>query len=146
MRFYKFTGLFIAFLILFAAFFSCKSNSNPINPPIPVTTQLEGTWAGKNTDGIDPTNYTYKIHLDSIIDSADGVEKYRGTFTLDTAISPTQINIIITKSDSASWLGKTILALYTLSGNVLLITNNNPGSERPLSIDPPTSVIRFLLQ
>lgn len=138
-------GIIIILMIEGISLISCKS-SNPVNPPVPVKTELEGTWDGANTDGIDQTLWTYIIHLDSIDVQADAVEKYRGIFTLDMAASPKQINIVVTKSATASDMGKTIPALYILSGNILKITANGPGSQRPPNLDSPVLVISMILQ
>ena len=87
------------------------------------------------------------MRLDSIIILADAIEKYRGAFTLDTAVSPRQINSIITKSSTSSEVGKNIPALYIISGgNILLITANGPGSQRPPNMDPPVEVLNLVLQ
>ena len=133
--------LLLGILVIF-----CKS-SNPVNTPAPVKTELEGTWVGTNKDGIDQTQWTYTMRLDSIIILADAIEKYRGAFTLDTAVSPRQINSIITKSSTSSEVGKNIPALYIISGgNILLITANRPGSQRPPNMDPPVEVLNLVLQ
>jgi uncharacterized protein (TIGR03067 family) len=124
---------------------SCKS-SNPASAPAPVKTELEGTWEGMNMDGIDQTQWTYIMALNSIIIQADALEKYCGTFTLDTLASPRHIDIVISKSATVSDAGKTIPGLYNLSGNILQITANGPGSQRPSKIDPPVSVIKLILQ
>jgi uncharacterized protein (TIGR03067 family) len=133
-------ALFLGMLVI-----SCKS-SNPVNAPAPVKTELEGTWEGTNMDGIDQTQWTYIMALNSIIIQADALEKYRGTFTLDTSASPRHIDIVISKSATASDAGKTIPGLYSLSVNILQITGNGPGSQRPSNMDPPVSVIKFILQ
>jgi uncharacterized protein (TIGR03067 family) len=108
--------------------------------------ELEGTWSGTNMDGIDQTQWTYTMALDSIDIQADASEKYSGTFTLDTSVSPRHIDIVITKSTLASDVGKTMPALYKLSGNILQITANAPGSPRPSNMDPPVPVIELILQ
>jgi hypothetical protein len=125
---------------------SCKS-TNPVKPSVPVKTVLEGTWVGRNRDGIDQTEYTYKMAFDSIYIDTNTLEKYRGTFTLDTTMSSRQINIIVTKSSTNSDVGKKIPALYTISGgNILLITANSPGSQRPPNMDSPVPVLSLTLQ
>lgn len=126
--------ILITGLCFFSIFFSCK-NSNPVNSPAPLKTELEGSWAGTNMDGIDQTQWTYVIKLDTISIQADSIEKYHGIFTLDTASAPKQITIRITKGTAASDEGKSIPALYNLSGNILIITANAPGSARPSSMD-----------
>jgi len=146
MRFIKIAGLLIIFLTISIGFYSCKNNSNPASPPVPVKTELEGTWVGNNTDGIDQTVYTYTMALDSIRVDTNSIEKFRGTFTLDSAALPKQINIVITKSATASDVGKTIQALYILSVNILKITANGPGSQRPPNLDSPVPVISMILQ
>ena len=140
----KTAGIIIFLMMGISALISCKS-SNPVNPQVPVKTQLEGTWTGTNMNGTDQTFYTYKMAVDSIFVSADSSEMYRGTFTLDTVALPAQITILITKSDSASYVGKTIPAIYVLSGNVLEITANNPGSSRPTSFDSG-EILKLFLQ
>ena len=144
MQLLKKTVMLITGLWFFGMFISCKS-SNPVNPKVPVKTQLEGTWTGTNMNGTDQTLYTYKMAVDSIFVSADSNEMYHGTFTLDTVALPAQITILITKSDSASYVGKTIPAIYVLSGNVLEITANNPGSSRPTSFDSG-EILKLFLQ
>jgi uncharacterized protein (TIGR03067 family) len=134
MQLMKTNVLFILGIFLCIIFVSCKSN-NPVNSPIPVKTQLEGTWDGTNMDGIDQTQWTYAITLDSIAIDADAQEKYRGFFTLDTTTLPRHIDITITKSVVGSDVGKKIPAIYNLSGNIVQITANGPGSQRPASMD-----------
>jgi uncharacterized protein (TIGR03067 family) len=146
MRFFKIAGHLIIVLTISVVFLSCKNNGNPASPPVPVKTELEGTWVGNNTDGIDQTSYTYIVALDSIIVDTNSIEKFRGTFTLDTATSPKQINMLVTKSAMVSDVGKTIPALYILSGNILKITANGPGSQRPPNLDSPVPVISMILQ
>jgi uncharacterized protein (TIGR03067 family) len=123
---------------------SCKS-SNPASAPVPVKTELEGTWEGMNMDGIDQTQWTYIMALTTIIIQADAVEKYHGTFTLDTVPSPRHIDIIVTSGATASDAGKTIPGLYNLSGNILQMTANVPGSQRPMSMDA-APVLKLTLQ
>jgi uncharacterized protein (TIGR03067 family) len=146
MRFFNIAGLLIAFLTTTIILLSCKNNGNPASPPVPVKTELEGTWVGNNTDGIDQSVYSYTMALDSIRIDTNSIEKFRGIFTLDTATLPKQINIVITKSATASNVGKTIPALYILSGNILKITANGPGSQRPPNMDSPVPVISMILQ
>lgn len=112
---------------------------NPAAPPAtdPVATELEGTWLGTNKDGIDQTLWTYTMILDSIFITGmllDSETAYRGTFTLDTTLVPRTITITIGESSDASAIGKTIPALYQVSGNILEITANAPGSSRPASM------------
>jgi uncharacterized protein (TIGR03067 family)/uncharacterized repeat protein (TIGR02543 family) len=113
-------------------------------PKLP--SELEGTWDGMNDNGIDQTQWTYTMALDSISIDADAQEKYRGTFTLDTTVSPRHIDIAISESSTASSVGKKISALYRLSGNIMKITANDPGSSRPETLDSPTPAITLILR
>jgi uncharacterized protein (TIGR03067 family) len=130
----KTAGIFIVGLLLCGMLVSCK-NDNPVNSPVPVKTELEGTWDGTNMDGIDQTQWTYTMALDSVFIDAGDQEKYRGAFALDTSAAPRHIDISVTKSAVAADIGKKIPALYNLSGNILQITANGPGSQRPASMD-----------
>ncbi|MBN1130421.1 MAG: hypothetical protein JXA71_15620 [Chitinispirillaceae bacterium] len=108
---------------------------NPVGPTVPVATELEGSWSGMNKDGIDQTFWTYTMKLDSIIIDADGVVRYRGTFTVDTTAAPRHIDLRIIDAREALPTVTTIPGLYNLSGNILEITANAPGSPRPASMD-----------
>ncbi|MBN1128515.1 MAG: hypothetical protein JXA71_05990 [Chitinispirillaceae bacterium] len=114
---------------------SVCQKQNPVAPVNPVPTELEGSWSGMNKDGLDPTFWTYTMKLDSIVIDGDGLMRYRGSFTLDTTVSPRWITITVMEAADRAEKGKTIPALYQLSGNILEITANAPGSYRPASMD-----------
>ena len=124
----------------------CK-NGNPVEPVEPVPTELEGSWSGMNKDGIDQTQWTYTMTLDSIVIVGTLYDtettRYRGSFILDTTVVPRAITIAIGESSDATATGKTIPAIYQLSGNILEISGNAPGSNRPaaLSEGPVISLI-----
>ena len=133
--------LFLLFLMtLFGTtiLISCESEG-PVGPSgDPVATELEGSWSGMNMDGLDYTFWTYSMHLDSIVIDGDGTVQYRGIFTVDTSVNPRLIDINITWAADAAQAGKSIPALYQMSGNILQITANKPGSSRPtLMSDAP---------
>ncbi|MBN1306449.1 MAG: hypothetical protein JXA18_00930 [Chitinispirillaceae bacterium] len=111
----------------------CESGS-PAAPADPVPTELEGSWSGMNKDGIDPTFWTYTMTLDSIVIDGDGTIRCRGSFILDSTVVPKTITITIGEAADPAHTGKTIPALYHLSGNILEITANAPGSPRPASL------------
>lgn len=115
----------------------CK-NGSPVEPANPVPTELEGSWSGTNKDGIDQTNWTYTMKLDSIVIVGTLYEtetvRYRGSFILDTTVVPRAITITIGESSDATAIGKTIPGVYRLSGNILDISANAPGSNRPASM------------
>lgn len=111
----------------------CK-NGSPVETADPIPTELEGSWSGMNKDGIDQTYWTYTMTLDSIVIDGNGTVRYRGSFILDTTVVPRAITITIGESIDAADTGKTIPAVYRLSGNILEITANAPGSSRPASL------------
>ena len=128
-----------------AGLLSVCEKENPVGQtdPVPTETELEGSWSGTNKNGIDQTYWTYTMTLDSIVIDGNGTVRYRGSFTLDTTVVPRAITITIGASADAAAIGKTIPAVYQLSGNILEITANAPGSNRPatLSEAPVISLI-----
>jgi uncharacterized protein (TIGR03067 family) len=101
---------------------------------VPVPTQLEGTWEGVNRNGSDQTQWKYIMINDSITILADSVMKIRGIFSIDTMANPKTIDIAIVNSSNAAYVGKRILGLYDLAGNVLNITATDPATPRPASM------------
>ena len=138
-------GLLIGILFLCFPIFSCKDH-NPEKPPVAGPTELEGTWLGRNIDGIDQTDRTYVFSTNTVVIDSNAVETDSGTFSLDTMTSPKSIDIHVLRSPNSQDAGKTILARYNLSANVLEITANAAGSQRPDSMASPVPVLRLLLQ
>jgi hypothetical protein len=128
-------------------FMGCEKDHTPVDPPVAVPTELEGTeWTGRSADlttfwAYDFVKNTIVIKRDvaSITDVTDTL--YAGTFVLDTAVRPKKIDISITKSSEASAVGRKILTYYKYEAidgfpdNTMLIMYNAPGAARPAEWD-----------
>jgi uncharacterized protein (TIGR03067 family) len=109
----------------------CKDSST--SPSQALTSELEGTWAG--IDKATGTQMAMIFSGNQISTSMAGSELYSGTFSINTNISPKQINFTITSSSISAYVGQTSLGVYELSGNSLTIAANEPGDPvRPASI------------
>jgi len=129
-------------LVVCAIVFSCNEEPSPGPGPVPVPepTQLEGIWAGFNSNGIDFTRWTYRMNKDSISIMADSVPSLRGTFTLDTMANPTTIDVAIAWSAQPQDIGKKWYGVYLLSANILYISANPVGTARPGSTDTGATI------
>ena len=128
MRRYAWVGLLAVVGFACLVITACN-DSNPSKPPVAGPTELEGTWSGTNTDGIDQTAWVFVFSTNTVsiktINLIDTTETIGGTFSLDTTASPKSISIHVLRSPgSTQRVGKTILGSYVLSANVLTITAN----------------------
>jgi uncharacterized protein (TIGR03067 family) len=108
-------------------------NAKQSTAPLAPTTELEGTWSGKNAN-LD-TAWVYRMTRDSIIIMTDSVVTCRGIFSVDTSASPKSIDINIGWSSHAQDIGAAFKGIYRLSANILDISANAPGTARPASFD-----------
>jgi uncharacterized protein (TIGR03067 family) len=117
----------------------CGKKSNPVTPP-PVATELQGTYSGSLSGNtvFDTTSWIFTFATDTVtVKHAVGQDTtvpINGVFSLDTAVTPNQITIHILHS-SIYAVGSTDSAIFSLSGNVLKISANAPGTARPAALD-----------
>jgi hypothetical protein len=142
--------LAVVAVIVFSCLY-CGDKNGPDTPPPAGPTELEGVWTGRSLD-IDNPPYpilTYTFVNNTIVVKRDTcpricdtctcpVELYRGTFVVDTNISPKTIDIHITQSSVSAWVNDTLYAIYFKSMNNVNISANEPGSARPVSTNPPS--------
>jgi hypothetical protein len=136
----------------------CGDKSGPDSPPPAGPTELEGVWTGYSDADTPPYPVlTYSFSKNVIIVSRDTgiricdtckcpVELYRGTFVVDTSASPKTIDIHITQSSVPAWVNENLYAVYFISMNIANLSANEPGTSRPLNLDPPVPVIHLTLQ
>jgi hypothetical protein len=125
----------------------CGEKKNPVSPPAGPT-ELEGVWTGySDVDNPPYPLLTYSFANNTVIVTRDtcgnqglspcAVELYRGTFVVDTSVSPKTIDIHLTQSSVAAWANKTLLAVYYKFANNVNLSANEPGTPRPVSQTPP---------
>jgi uncharacterized protein (TIGR03067 family) len=120
---------------------------NPV-PPDPTPTILEGSWSG--TSEAYTGTVVFKFENNTVVASVDTCgggspcvqELYRGTFSLDTLAEPDQIDIVIKQSDISKYKGKTIRSLFILNANVLILSADEPGADRPTEM---TNILSLFL-
>jgi uncharacterized protein (TIGR03067 family) len=141
---------FTVLMIVASACMFCGEKNNPVSPPTPAgPTELEGVWSGySDLDNPPYPVFTYTFAKNTIVvtrdtctpqgSSACAIERYRGTFVLDTSASPKKIDIRITQSTVSSWVNKTIAAVYYKAANNVNLSANEPGTPRPTATNPPS--------
>lgn len=91
---------------------------------------LEGTWKGKGPAGegvlvvaFSGKNFTFTMQ--------EGNDKlvFKGTYKIDPAKNPKQMDLTVTDGPDANFNGKTALAIYELKGDKLKWCANEPGQE-----------------
>ena len=107
--------ILIAVLTGTVAFWGC-GGSNPTGP-IPYTTELEGTWV------LDDSSYQLTfIFLDSNWTVQVDTDTWKGTFTLNTALTPKFIDMMCTTSPDTGQIGTTALGIYALNSTATACT------------------------
>ncbi len=107
--------ILIAVLTGTIAFWGC-GGSNPTGP-VPYTTELEGTWV------LDDSSYQLTfIFLDSNWTVQVDTDTWKGTFTLNTALTPKYIDLMCTTSPDTSQIGTTSLGIYSLNSTATVCT------------------------
>jgi len=109
-----------------------KSGESEINEKV---TGLEGTWIGNEIGGRDG-QWVIVVTEDRIDVNGPGEEDYKGTFTLNTNVSPHQVNLAITECSEDKYVGTTALGIYKLEGDKLTMAATEPGTTiRPALFD-----------
>lgn len=124
-------------------FAGCGDEDNPVGGSSP--TELEGTWVG-TADEVSGEEWTFVIKGNTIQVSGDGMELYKGTFTLNMTTDPKQFTCKVTSSVFSEYVGKEALAIYRISGNSLDFAGNEPGnSKRPTSFTSSEETMVFAM-
>ena len=99
---------------------------------------LQGTWNGRQTNPnlehqcslvITGNNYEFQ-------DEADTNAWNKGTFTLREDTNPRQLIAVVGDCHLPQFIGKTVMAIYRVEGDTLLMTWNAPGkAEAPSAFD-----------
>lgn len=94
--------------------------------------EILGTWIGDEDNGqLDSWGFVLSCNGLEVVGPQ---EWYRGTFLLNKAANPYQIDFLITASHDGGNTGKISLGIYQVEGNTLTIAFNEPGvTTRPLS-------------
>jgi uncharacterized protein (TIGR03067 family) len=109
-----------------------KSGESEINEKV---TELEGTWIGTETGGRDG-QWIIIVTEDRIDVNGPGKEDYKGTFTLNTNVSPNQMDFAITECSMDEYVGTTALGIYKVEGDKLTMAATEPGTTiRPALFD-----------
>jgi len=91
---------------------------------------LQGKWLGI-IKGRDNVELTFSGNKWSLISKEKDDHHFKGTFTLDPKAKPNAIDMKITAggSEAGKFVGKTVLAIYELSGDTLRWAASDPGRE-----------------
>ena len=105
--------------------------------------EIIGTWIGDENNGqLDSWGFVLSCNG---LDVVGPQEWYRGTFLLNKAANPYQIDFLITASHDGGNTGKIFLGIYHVEGNTLTIAFNEPGvTTRPSCFTPNGTRVFFL--
>jgi uncharacterized protein (TIGR03067 family) len=135
-------SVFIPLLVLLVLM-GCGEENNPAGAGS--TTELEGTWVG-TTSPTPGSDWKFVFSGNTIEAFTNGMEAYKGTFTLNTATDPKQFTCKIVASPSTEYVGKESLAIYRISGTSLAFAGNEPGNpNRPASFTASGQTMSFQL-
>lgn len=98
-----------------------------------VTTELEGTWSGYEVSG--NQGWTTTVSGEELyVTNAGHTEWYKGTITLNTLVSPQEIDVYVTDCSISDYVGEMALGIYKLEGETFTTSNSGPGYPiRPTS-------------
>lgn len=101
-----------------------------------VTTELEGTWIGHEV-GVDSVEWRMVVRGNRFECAGhDGEVWSKGTFFLNEASTPKQIDVYIDDASDRKSEGKTALGIYQLVGTTLRLASCEPGiTTRPSSFE-----------
>jgi hypothetical protein len=133
--------LAVVAVVVFSGLY-CGDKSGPDTPTPAGPTELEGVWTGySDADNLPYPRLTYSFSKNAVIVTRDtcrcdtciscAVELYRGTFVVDTNVTPKTIDIHITQSSVSAWVNDTLYAVYSKSSNIVTLSANEPGTSRP---------------
>jgi len=112
--------------------------------PAEKVTELEGTWIGSPVDSPEANCLLVFSKNRAIVGLPGGW--LRGTFQLNTAASPKQIDMIIEQCYPKDYVGKTDRGIYKLDGNTLTMAGPEPGTAtRPTSFQEEQGVMIVVL-
>jgi uncharacterized protein (TIGR03067 family) len=137
----------VSLLIVLGLLAGC-SDGGPGGPG-PAITELEGTWTGALIG--DTATYSMTCSGSAFafrMGSPTGMtELYGGTFSVDTTVSPREMDAYITRCTvNAAYVGQTSLCIYMISGDTLTYAGNEPGDpQRPTSFTPTGGTALFVL-
>ena len=118
-----------AILVLFSLLGGCLSSR---------TGGLVGTWTG--TEVGDTTGRLWSFVMTDTrmsIEMVGGPGIYRGTYTVDTSVTPHQVDTEITESQVPSYVGTSALGIYKLEGGTFTLSASEPGNpDRPTGFAP----------
>ena len=148
----SFLGVMCLSLVILVSIFmpACEEekNNNGEQTPTPVpsptitptpggSAELAGTWKGTEVNGTAGTwSFVFTGAAVTVTEpNATGI--YTGNYFLDTTKNPKTIEIEITAHYNISFIGKTMMGIYQLTGTALTIALNPPGHPfAPTGFDP----------
>ena len=130
--------------ILFGAFIvGCHKPAaeKPTVKPI-----LEGRWSGFENGSTEKIIVTFTGNRFAYFDAkSNGLGS--GTFVVNDAAEPRQMDLTFEKIPAPQYVGKVGLAIYEFQGEALKIAGSEPGSEvRPAKFDAAQGVRIFTLR
>jgi uncharacterized protein (TIGR03067 family) len=113
--------------------------SQALDAPTPSktnTTSFEGSWTGRDSQGVAATLKVTGQTMDYHATDAD--DWLQGTFTLREDTTPKQFIGVITNCAAAENIGKKCYAIYKIENGTLTISGSAPGETNfPASFDAP---------
>ena len=112
-------------------------NSGVGSPP----TELEGVWTGSIVN--DSTlGCVLEFKGSELTITVEGMELSRGTFTIDNSTDTRRIDFLIVQDPIAEFEGATVLGIYRINGDTLLVAIGETGNpDRPTSFAPPLGTV-----
>ena len=119
--------------VMFMLTYSCKKENKNSGTPAATTTDMEGTWVGKEIGG---SNETFTVICNKNSNSTSSPsEWYTGTFSVHGTTYPKDLDVKISQCNYTPYIGKTSLCLYKISNDSLFMASNEPGNTiRPTSL------------
>ncbi len=103
--------------------------------------QLQGTWRAEK-EGKSPE---FKFTKDTFTLTFDGKGSFKGTFKIDSAKNPKEIDLTVTEAPKDRFKGKTSRGIYELGKDSFKWCGNEPGSdERPKAFPEKEGQGKFL--
>ena len=107
---------------------------------------VEGRWSGYEAGRSEKTIIEFKAGQFTYWDAQTN-EIGSGTFVVNDAVEPNQMDLTFEKMLAPEYVGKVGLAVFELNGNELKIAGSEPGStQRPTSVAGGQGVRVFALK